>query len=94
PAAQERSSSQNVTPRGGGTGTNGRAHHEGISVDKSRHMRRILEFNPEVGWVRVESGVIQAQLTQYLQPFGYFFAPYLSPRNRATRGGMLNTDAS
>ena len=53
-----------------------------------------LEINPEEGWVRVEAGVIKDQLNQYLKPFGYFFAPELSTSNRATLGGMINTDAS
>ncbi|MGX8942822.1 D-2-hydroxyglutarate dehydrogenase YdiJ [Symbiopectobacterium sp. Eva_TO] len=82
------------TPRGGGTGTNGQALNQGIVVDMSRYMNRILEINPEEGWVRVEAGVIKDQLNQYLKPYGYFFAPELSTSNRATLGGMINTDAS
>ncbi|SLM63619.1 predicted FAD-linked oxidoreductase [Dickeya aquatica] len=82
------------TPRGGGTGTNGQALNQGIVVDMSRYMNRILEINPEQGWVRVEAGVIKDQLNQYLKPFGYFFSPELSTSNRATLGGMINTDAS
>ncbi|WP_246235968.1 D-2-hydroxyglutarate dehydrogenase YdiJ [Acerihabitans arboris] len=82
------------TPRGGGTGTNGQALNTGIVVDMSRYMNHILEVNPEQGWVRVEAGVIKDQLNQYLRPLGYFFAPELSTSNRATLGGMINTDAS
>ncbi|QIZ47531.1 D-2-hydroxyglutarate dehydrogenase YdiJ [Dickeya zeae] len=82
------------TPRGGGTGTNGQSLNHGIVVDMSRYMNRILEINPEQGWVRVEAGVIKDQLNQYLKPYGYFFSPELSTSNRATLGGMINTDAS
>lgn len=39
-------------------------------------------------------GVIKDQLNQALKPYGYFFAPELSTSNRATLGGMINTDAS
>jgi hypothetical protein len=39
------------------------------------------------------SRVIKDQLNQYLKPYGYFFAPELSTSNRATLGGMINTDA-
>ncbi len=67
------------TPRGGGTGTNGQALNQGIIVDMSRHMNRIIEINPEEGWVRVEAGVIKDQLNQYLKPFGYFFARNFRP---------------
>ncbi len=93
-ASQERFASLIFTPRGGGTGTNGQALNTGIVVDMSRYMNRIIEINPEEGWVRVEAGVIKDQLNQYLKPFGYFFAPELSTSNRATLGGMINTDAS
>jgi len=93
-ASQERYASLIFTPRGGGTGTNGQALNTGIVVDMSRYMNRIIEINPEEGWVRVEAGVIKDQLNQYLKPFGYFFAPELSTSNRATLGGMINTDAS
>ncbi|WP_437889069.1 D-2-hydroxyglutarate dehydrogenase YdiJ [Phytobacter sp. V91] len=93
-AAQPRFQSLIFTPRGGGTGTNGQALNQGIIVDMSRYMNRILEINPEEGWVRVEAGVIKDQLNQYLKPYGYFFAPELSTSNRATLGGMINTDAS
>lgn len=93
-AAEPRFESLIFTPRGGGTGTNGQALNAGIVVDMSRYMNRILEINPEEGWVRVEAGVIKDQLNQYLKPYGYFFAPELSTSNRATLGGMINTDAS
>ncbi|ADO48366.1 D-2-hydroxyglutarate dehydrogenase YdiJ [[Enterobacter] lignolyticus] len=93
-AAEERFASLVFTPRGGGTGTNGQSLNQGIVIDMSRHMNRIIEINPEEGWVRVEAGVIKDQLNQFLKPHGYFFAPELSTSNRATLGGMINTDAS
>ncbi|MDR0219090.1 MAG: FAD-binding oxidoreductase [Enterobacteriaceae bacterium] len=93
-AGEERFHPLTFTPRGGGTGTNGQALNNGIVVDMSRYMNRILEINPEQGWVKVEAGVIKDQLNQYLKPFGYFFSPELSTSNRATLGGMINTDAS
>ncbi|WKZ90903.1 FAD-binding and (Fe-S)-binding domain-containing protein [Chimaeribacter arupi] len=93
-AGEERFRSLVFTPRGGGTGTNGQALNSGIVVDMSRYMNRILDINTEQGWVKVEAGVIKDQLNAYLKPFGYFFSPELSTSNRATLGGMINTDAS
>ncbi|EKN4686716.1 FAD-binding and (Fe-S)-binding domain-containing protein [Yersinia ruckeri] len=93
-ADEERFQSLILAPRGGGTGTNGQSLNTGIVVDMSRYMQRILDINLEQGWVRVEAGVIKDQLNQYLRPFGYFFSPELSTSNRATLGGMINTDAS
>lgn len=82
------------SPRGGGTGTNGQSLTEHVIIDMSRHMREIIEINPEERWVRVQSGVIKDQLNDFLRPYGFFFAPDLSTSNRATIGGMINTDAS
>ncbi|TKI05629.1 D-2-hydroxyglutarate dehydrogenase YdiJ [Martelella alba] len=93
-AANPRFAGLTFTPRGGGTGTNGQSLNTGIVVDMSRHMNRILDVNIEQGWVSVEAGVIKDQLNLFLKPLGYFFAPELSTSNRATLGGMVNTDAS
>jgi FAD/FMN-containing dehydrogenase/Fe-S oxidoreductase len=84
----------NITfsPRGGGTGTNGQSLSQGIVIDCSRYMNQILELNLEAGWVRVQPGVILDQLNLYLKPYGVFFAPTVAPSNRATIGGMINTD--
>jgi len=83
-----------LSPRGGGTGTNGQSLSNGVIVDLSRHFRNVLEVNYEQGWARVEPGVVLDQLNRQLAPAGVFFAPNLSPSNRATLGGMINTDAS
>ncbi len=83
-----------LAPRGGGTGTNGQSLTDGLVVDLSRHMNRILEFNAEERWIRVEAGVVKDQLNRYVESEGLFFAPELSTSNRATIGGMINTDAS
>ncbi|WP_434771104.1 D-2-hydroxyglutarate dehydrogenase YdiJ [Pseudomonas entomophila] len=83
-----------LTPRGGGTGTNGQSLTDGIVVDLSRHMNAILEIDVEQRWVRVQAGVVKDQLNAALKPHGLFFAPELSTSNRATIGGMINTDAS
>ena len=58
-AAEPRFAELIFAPRGGGTGTNGQSLTEGLVVDVSRHMNRILEINVEQGWVRVESGVVK-----------------------------------
>ena len=83
-----------LTPRGGGTGTNGQSLTDGVVVDLSRHMNQILEINVEGRWVQVQAGVVKDQLNAALKPHGLFFAPELSTSNRATVGGMINTDAS
>ncbi|WPC03313.1 FAD-binding and (Fe-S)-binding domain-containing protein [Pseudomonas benzenivorans] len=83
-----------LTPRGGGTGTNGQSLTDGLVVDLSRHLNRILEIDVEGRWARVQAGVVKDQLNAALAPHGLFFAPELSTSSRATLGGMINTDAS
>ncbi|RCU50550.1 FAD-binding oxidoreductase [Corallincola holothuriorum] len=93
-ANEKRFQAITFSARGGGTGTNGQSLTPGLVVDLSRHMNRVLEVNAEEGWVRVETGVVKDQLNDALRPHGLFFSPDLSTSNRATVGGMINTDAS
>lgn len=83
-----------LSPRGGGTGTNGQSLTDGLVVDTSKYMNQILEINTEERWARVQCGVVKDQLNAAIKPYGLFFAPELSTSNRATIGGMINTDAS
>ena len=81
-------------PRGGGTGTNAQSLGAGVVVDTSKHMNKILEVNVRERWARVQCGAVKDQLNAEIQQHGLFFAPDLSTSNRATIGGMINTDAS
>ena len=93
-AAEDRFGGVSLVPRGGGTGTNGQSLTDGVIVDLSRHMNRILEINAGERWAWVEAGVVKDQLNDAVRKHGLFFAPELSPSNRATFGGMIATDAS
>jgi len=93
-ASEPRFNPLKFAPRGGGTGTNGQSLTDGVSVDLSRHMNAILEIHAEEGWARVQAGVVKDQLNAAVAANGLFFAPELSPSNRATIGGMIATDAS
>ena len=84
----------NLSARGGGTGTNGQSLTEGIVLDLSRFMNKILEIDPINKTATVQAGVVKDQLNEELKKHGLFFAPELSTSNRATIGGMINTDAS
>lgn len=80
--------------RGGGTGTNGQSLTDGIVIDFSRHMTRVLEFNPTDNSITVEPGVILSDLNRMLASHGLFYAPNVSTADRATIGGMIATDAA
>ena len=57
------------------------------------HMQRICPINTFGQTVEVEPGVVLDDLNRRLAPHGYFFAPTLSPSDRATIGGMIGTNA-
>ena len=82
-----------VIPRGAGTSLAGQVVGPGIVVDISRYLNHILEFNAEEKWVRVEPGVILAELNQYLAPYRLQFGPETSTANRCCMGGMLGNNS-
>ena len=82
------------SPRGGGTGTNGQSLNDGIMVDLSLYMTSVLELDVAACRVKVQAGLVKDKLNTTLKPHGLFFSPELSTSNRATIGGMVNTDAS
>ncbi len=92
--AEPRFATVAIAARGGGAGTNGQSLTNGLVVDLSRHMNRVLEINAAGRWVRVQAGVVKEQLNAALVPHGLMFAPELSTSNRTTIGGMISTDAS
>jgi FAD/FMN-containing dehydrogenase/Fe-S oxidoreductase len=62
-------------------------------VDVSKYFNKIIEVNPEEGWVRVEPGVIRDELNMHLKKFGLFFGPETSTANRAMMGGMVGNNS-
>lgn len=83
-----------ITPRGGGTGIAGSCLGQGIIVDTSKYLNRILELNLEQGWALCEPGVLQDQLNRMVSPHGLRLGPDTSTGNRATIGGMAATNAA
>lgn len=82
-----------LTPRAGGTSLAGQAIGDGLVVDVSRHLNKILEINETEGYAVVEPGVIRDQLNAALQPLGYWFGPNTSTANRCTLGGMFGNNS-
>lgn len=82
-----------VTARGGGTSTNGQSINDGLIVDYSRYMNKIINIDVDNMTADVEPGVILDQLNLALRKHNLYFPPNISPSNRATIGGMVNTDA-
>lgn len=79
-----------ITPRGAGTGLSGGATPvQGGIVLSTARMDRILEVDIRNSRVRVQPGVINAELSQYLQPYGFYYAPDPSSQKTCTLGGNI-----
>ncbi len=82
-----------LIPRGAGTSLAGQVVGSGIVVDVSKYLNRIVEINAAEKWVRLEPGVILAELNQKLQAHGLMVGPETSTANRCTLGGMLGNNS-
>ncbi|MGA1017554.1 MAG: FAD-binding and (Fe-S)-binding domain-containing protein [Phycisphaerales bacterium] len=83
-----------IAARGGGTGTDGSALTEGFVIDLARGLDRIVEIDVARRIARVQPGVVLSQLNAALAPLGLQFGPSVSPKDRATLGGMIATDGA
>ncbi len=83
-----------ILPRGGGTGLAGQTVGRSIIMDFSKYMNRIIEFNEEDRWVRVQPGLVRDELNEYLKEFQLHFAPDPATSSRANIGGMIGNNSS
>jgi FAD/FMN-containing dehydrogenase/Fe-S oxidoreductase len=83
-----------ITMRGGGTSQAGQAIGEGLIVDCSKYLNRVIEVNAEERWAIVEPGVVLDELNAQLAPLGLRFAPDISTASRATLGGMMANNSA
>lgn len=88
-----RSQGLSVIPRGAGTSVAGQVVGKGIVIDISRYMNNIIEFNPAERWVKVQPGVVLAELNRFLAPYNLQFGPETSTANRCCLGGMLGNNS-
>ncbi|HKK39998.1 MAG TPA: FAD-binding oxidoreductase, partial [Cryomorphaceae bacterium] len=89
-----RAGSVPIIPRTAGTSLAGQCVGEGLVIDFSRFMTKILEVNKEEKWVIVEPGVIRDELNEFVKKDGLFFGPNTSTANRCMMGGMLGNNSS
>ncbi|MEZ5070335.1 MAG: FAD-binding and (Fe-S)-binding domain-containing protein [Bacteroidales bacterium] len=82
-----------LIPRTAGTSLAGQVVGNGVVVDVSHHMSKILEINAEERWVRVQPGVILDDLNIALKDTGLFFSPETSTSNRSMIGGMVGNNS-
>jgi FAD/FMN-containing dehydrogenase/Fe-S oxidoreductase len=82
-----------IIPRAAGTSLAGQVVGNGIVVDVSRYMTKIVEVNAAEKWVKVQPGVVLDELNLYVKQFGLFFGPETSTSNRCMIGGMVGNNA-
>ena len=81
-------------PRGAGSGLCGSAVGNGIVLDFSKFMNRLLRLDTQAGWFECQPGFRLGELETALDGSGLYFPPDPSSGEYATFGGMYNTNAS
>jgi FAD/FMN-containing dehydrogenase/Fe-S oxidoreductase len=82
-----------VTPRGGGTSQCGQTVNDGVVIDLSKHLNRILSLDVENRTCVVEPGIVLDDLNRQLKKHGLWFPVDVSTASRATIGGMAGNNS-
>src|SRR5436189_4141112 len=82
-----------VTPRGGGTSQCGQTVNDGIVIDLSKHLNRIVSLDVENRTCMVEPGIVLDDLNRQLKKHGLWFPVDVSTASRATIGGMAGNNS-
>src|SRR5260221_10697275 len=88
-----RDAGRKVTPRGGGTSQCGPTVNDGIVIDLSKHLNRIVSLDPENRTCVVEPGIVLDDLNRQLKKHGLRFPVDVSTASRATIGGMAGNNS-
>src|SRR5712675_595758 len=88
-----RDEGRKVTPRGGGTSQCGQTVNDGLVVDLSKHLNRILSLDVENRTCVVEPGIVLDDLNRQLRQHGLWFPVDISTASRATIGGMAGNNS-
>ncbi|MBW7961160.1 FAD-binding and (Fe-S)-binding domain-containing protein [Bradyrhizobium sp. BR 10261] len=82
-----------VTPRGGGTSQCGQTVNDGLVVDLSKHLNKILSLDVAGRTCVVEPGIVLDDLNRQLKQHGLWFPVDVSTASRATIGGMAGNNS-
>src|SRR6195952_5637187 len=82
-----------VTARGGGTSQCGQTVNDGVVVDFSKHLNRILALDVGNRTCVVEPGIVLDDLNRQLKKHGLWFPVDVSTASRATIGGMAGNNS-
>ena len=81
-----------VHPRGSGSNCVGAALGDGIVLDMSRYMRRLLRYDAESNVLEVQAGMQCSRLNEILRPHRRQFLPGAGHSWPNTIGGLLSLD--
>src|SRR5580692_5682995 len=82
-----------VTPRGGGTSQCGQTVNDGIVIDFSQPLNRIISLDVDLRTCVVEPGIVLDDLNRQLKKHGLWFPVDVSTASRATIGGMAGNNS-
>jgi FAD/FMN-containing dehydrogenase/Fe-S oxidoreductase len=82
-----------VTPRGGGTSQCGQTINDGVVIDFSKHLNRMVSLDLENRSCVVEPGIVLDDLNRQLKKRGLWFPVDVSTASRATIGGMAGNNS-
>ena len=88
-----RDAGRKVTPRGGGTSQCGQTINDGIVIDLSKYLNRLLSLDVENKTCVVEPGIVLDDLNRQLKKHGLWFPVDVSTASRATIGGMAGNNS-
>src|SRR5579859_2951768 len=88
-----RDAGRKVTPRGGGTSQCGQNINDGIIIDLSKHLNKIVSLDVEAKICVVQPGIVLDDLNRQLKKHGLWFPVDVSTASRATIGGMAGNNS-
>src|SRR5579871_5634403 len=91
--AVARDAGYKVTPRGGGTSQCGQTINDGIVIDLSKHLNKLISLDVENRTCVVQPGIVLDDLNRQLKKHGLWFPVDVSTASRATIGGMAGNNS-
>src|SRR6201994_1324305 len=88
-----RDAGRKVPPRGGGTSQCGQTVNDGIVIDLSKHLNKLISLDVDNRTCVVEPGIVLDDLNRQLKKHGLWFPVDVSTASRATIGGMAGNNS-
>src|SRR3569833_3171118 len=82
-----------VTPRGGGTSQCGQTINDGLVIDVSKYLNKIVSLDVEKQTCVAEPGIVLDELNRQLKKHGLRLPVDVSTASRATIGGMAGNNS-